>query len=98
MMRVEHVGVWAADLERLREFYATYLGATAGAKYANPTKGFESYFLTLPGGGARLELMRVPGLAGARRRPPGRAGPRRHRPGVGGGGGRPHRPAAGGRV
>ena len=65
MMRVEHVGVWAADLERLREFYAAYLGATAGARYANPAKGFESYFLTLPGGGARLELMRVPGLAGA---------------------------------
>ena len=64
-MRVEHVGVWAADLERLREFYAAYLGATAGAKYTNPAKGFESYFLTLPGGGARLELMRVPGLAGA---------------------------------
>jgi lactoylglutathione lyase len=57
--------VWAADLERLREFYAAYVGATAGAKYANPAKGFESYFLTLPGGGARLELMRVPGLAGA---------------------------------
>jgi lactoylglutathione lyase len=65
MMRVEHVGVWAADLERLREFYAAYLGATAGAKYSNPVKGFESYFLTLPGGGARLELMRTSGLAGA---------------------------------
>ena len=63
-MRVEHVAVWVADLDRVRDFYAAYFGAVAGAKYTNTTKGFESYFLTFPDGGARLELMRVPGLAG----------------------------------
>ena len=64
-MRVEHVAVWVADLERARQFYATYFGAAAGAKYVNPAKRFESYFLTFPAGGARLELMRVPRRAAA---------------------------------
>lgn len=61
-MWIEHAALWASDLERAREFYQTYFGATAGPKYANPAKGFESYFLTFPSGGARLELMRKPGL------------------------------------
>lgn len=64
-MRIEHVAVWAADLERMRAFYAAHFGAVAGPKYANPAKDFESYFLTFPDGGARLELMRVPELAAA---------------------------------
>lgn len=61
-MRVEHVGIWVEDLDRVRDFYAAYLGAVAGPRYTNSAKRFESYFLTLPGGGCRLELMRVPGL------------------------------------
>jgi lactoylglutathione lyase len=64
-MRVEHLAVWVAELDRVRDFYAAYFGAVAGSKYINPRKGFESYFLTFPDGGARLELMRVPGLAAA---------------------------------
>jgi lactoylglutathione lyase len=55
-MRIAHVAVWTADLERLRAFYEQHLGATAGRKYVNPTKGFSSYFLDFDGG-ARLELM-----------------------------------------
>lgn len=70
-MRIEHVGVWVEDLDRVRDFYVAYLGAVAGARYTNPAKRFESYFLTLPGGCCRLELMRVPGLPA---RPEGRAG------------------------
>ena len=57
-MRIEHAALWASDLERLRAFYETYFGAVAGPKYTNSAKGFESYFLTFPSGGARLELMR----------------------------------------
>jgi lactoylglutathione lyase len=64
-MRIDHIGLWASDLETIRAFYETYFGAIAGAKYTNPAKGFESYFLTFPGGNARLEVMRVAGL-GAR--------------------------------
>ncbi len=55
-MRIEHIAIWTHDLERLRHFYQTYFGATANAKYVNPHKQFESYFLTFSDG-ARLELM-----------------------------------------
>ncbi len=65
MSGLEHLAVWTRDLERLRAFYERYLGARAGARYANPGKQFESYFLSFDAGGARLELMRVPDLAAA---------------------------------
>ncbi len=61
-MRIEHVALWTQDLERLRIFYETYFEAEVGEKYVNPRHGFESYFLTFATG-ARLELMRQPGLA-----------------------------------
>lgn len=60
-MRIDHVAIWTADLERLRAFYCTHLGAVAGAKYVNPRKGFESYFLSFADG-PRLELMTVSNL------------------------------------
>lgn len=62
-MKIEHVALWTTQLETLKGFYETYFSAQAsGAKYYNPKKQFESYFLTFPSGGARLELMRIPGL------------------------------------
>jgi lactoylglutathione lyase len=60
-MRIAHVAIWTADLERLVAFYTRYFGAGAGHKYINPRRGFESYFLTFDDG-ARLELMRIPAL------------------------------------
>jgi lactoylglutathione lyase len=64
-MRIEHVALWTVDLERLRQFYETYFGARPNAKYVNPAKRFESYFLTFTSG-ARLEIMQRPDvLAGA---------------------------------
>lgn len=57
-MRIEHVAVWTKKLEQLKTFYETYFQAKAGAKYVNPHKQFESYFLTFDSG-ARLELMQM---------------------------------------
>ena len=57
-MHIEHIAIWAKDLDRLKEFYETYFGAKPGPKYFNPTKRFESYFLSFSSG-ARLELMRM---------------------------------------
>jgi lactoylglutathione lyase len=54
--RLEHVGVWVANLDRVAAFYKDYFGATVGELYRNERKGFESRFLTF-GGGARLEVM-----------------------------------------
>lgn len=56
MIRIEHVALWTGDLERLAAFYATYFGASVGARYDNPAKGYASRFLSF-GEGARIELM-----------------------------------------
>jgi lactoylglutathione lyase len=58
-MRIEHVALWTRDLERLRAFYERYFAATAGARYENARKQFQSYFLALEDG-ARIELMCSP--------------------------------------
>ncbi|MCU0353670.1 MAG: VOC family protein [Cytophagales bacterium] len=58
-MTLEHVAIWTDDLERLKDFYCKYFGGVPNEKYVNPTKGFESYFLTFASG-ARLEIMRKP--------------------------------------
>jgi lactoylglutathione lyase len=57
MPRLEHVALWTDDIERLCDYYVRYFGATPGAPYFNPVRGFESRFLSFEGG-ARLELMR----------------------------------------
>ncbi len=65
-MRLEHIAIWTRDLERSRAFYEKYFGAQVGALYRSRTRaGFNSYFLTFPGAGGRLELMSMPGLASA---------------------------------
>ncbi len=58
-MQIEHVAIWTKNLEQLKSFYETYFQASAGKKYLNPQKQFESYFLTFASG-ARLELMQQP--------------------------------------
>jgi len=55
-MKIEHIGIWVKDLEKMREFYQTYLHMHCGKKYENPRKGFSSYFLSFENG-ARIELM-----------------------------------------
>ncbi len=57
-MRIEHVALWTIDLERCKQFYASYFGAVAGAVYTNPAKGFESCFLSFSDG-ARIEVMKT---------------------------------------
>jgi lactoylglutathione lyase len=57
-MKIEHIALWTEDLGRLVSFYCTYFGATAGSRYENPVKGFESRFLSFATG-ARLEIMRT---------------------------------------
>ena len=61
MMRIEHVAVWANDIEVLCQFYETYFGAQTNFKYTNHKKQYQSYFLTFASG-ARLELMQRPDI------------------------------------
>ena len=60
-MHIAHVAIWTEDLERLSAFYSRFFGAQAGAPYRSSSRPFESVFLEF-GSGARLELMRAPGL------------------------------------
>jgi len=54
--RIEHVALWARDIDAVAAFYARWFGARVGDRYENPRKGFASRFLEF-GGGARLEIM-----------------------------------------
>lgn len=67
-MRIGHVALWTEDIERLVCFYETYFRASAGDRYANPAKGFESRFLSFESG-ARLEVMRTTALSPVKHAP-----------------------------
>jgi lactoylglutathione lyase len=63
-MKLEHVAIWTRQLEILKDFYMRYFGALPNDKYIaeEEFKGrFESYFLSFDTG-ARLELMKLPGI------------------------------------
>lgn len=61
-MRIEHMAMYTADLEKAKEFYTHYFGGTANEKYTNSHTGFSSYFIRFSDG-SRLELMNQPQLA-----------------------------------
>ncbi len=60
-MKIEHIALYAKDLEGARDFFCRYFGAASNVLYHNPKTGFQSYFLTFDSG-ARLELMQKPEL------------------------------------
>lgn len=63
-MKLEHVAIWTHKLEELKEFYERYFGAVPNDKYVSEKEfngRFESYFLSFDTG-ARLELMKLPGI------------------------------------
>jgi lactoylglutathione lyase len=62
MMKIEHLAIWVADLERMRFFYLQYFDTSAGEKYINCKTGFESYFIFFGEDKTRLELMTRPDI------------------------------------
>ncbi len=60
-MRIEHLAIWARDIEALRAFYERFFEASASARYVNEKKRFQSYFLSFASG-ARRELMQRPDI------------------------------------
>lgn len=67
-MKLEHIAIRTADLERLRSFYETYFHAQSGPAYTNPKKGFTSRFLTFTSG-CRIELMQYEQVTPVPRQP-----------------------------
>ena len=62
-MKIDHIAIWARDLERLKGFYEKYFGMKCGEKYVNPTKHYSSYFLSFEGSETRIEIMQRPDVA-----------------------------------
>lgn len=58
-MNLDHIALWAEDVECLKDFYVRYFNAVSSDRYHNPVKGFTSYFLTFPDGDTRLEIMNM---------------------------------------
>lgn len=61
-MRIEHIAIWADDIELLRSFYIKYFNLECGSRYTNPTKCFTSYFLSFGEDKTRMELMHIPDM------------------------------------
>jgi len=61
-MRIDHLAIWAENIELLRTFYTKYFGMVSNDKYVNSNRGFSSYFLSFEGEKSRIELMNFPGM------------------------------------
>ena len=60
-MKIEHVAIWAKDIDKVCEFYHKYFGGVVHPLYHNPAKQFTSRFVTFDDG-ARLEIMHRPDI------------------------------------
>jgi lactoylglutathione lyase len=60
-MIIDHVAIWTAQLEQMKDYYIKFFNGRAGQKYINETTYFESYFVTFDSG-TRLELMMKPDI------------------------------------
>ena len=60
-MKIEHVAIWANDIDKVCEFYRKYFGGVVQPLYHNPAKQFTSRFVTFESG-ARLEVMHRPDI------------------------------------
>lgn len=58
-MKIEHIALWAQNIEVLKSFYEKYFNAKSNKKYSNPNKKFSSYFLSFSSD-TRLEIMQMP--------------------------------------
>lgn len=64
VMHIEHVAMYANDLDTVKDFFEKYFQAKSTELYQNPKSGFKSYFLSFDDG-ARLELMNRPSMEDA---------------------------------
>lgn len=60
-MKIDHIGIWVKDLDKMAGFYMKYFKGVAGEKYHNPLKKFTSCFIQFPAG-TRIELMHNPDI------------------------------------
>ena len=58
-MKIEHVAIWAKDIDKVCAFYRKHFNGEVQPLYHNPAKQFTSRFVTFESG-ARLEVMHRP--------------------------------------
>jgi len=56
-MRIDHIAIWANDLEGLKDFYLRFFDCKVSNRYDNNEKQFSSYFLSFAGCDTRIEIM-----------------------------------------
>ena len=61
-MRIEHMAIWADDLEMPRALYTKYFNLKCGSKYKKKKKNYTSYFLSFGEDKIRIELMHIPDM------------------------------------
>ena len=61
-MKIEHLAIWADDIELLCQFYIKYFNTGCSGKYFNPKRNFTSRFLSFGEDETRIELMNIPGM------------------------------------
>jgi lactoylglutathione lyase len=60
-MKIEHIAIWAKDIDKVCAFYRKYFDGVVHPVYHNPAKQFTSRFVTFESG-ARLEVMHRPDI------------------------------------
>lgn len=61
-MKIEHIAIWAHNLEKMKDFYLENFPCEASKRYHNQNKDFSSYFIRFRNG-ARIELMYRPDIS-----------------------------------
>jgi len=59
-LKIEHIAIWADDIELLRQFYMKYFSVDCSEKYVNTKRNFTSFFLSFGEDKTRIELMHIP--------------------------------------
>ena len=68
-MKVDHIGIYAEDINRIANFYTKYFkGTLSQPAYHNPKKNFTSHFISFESG-AKLEIMHQPNIPTVKREP-----------------------------
>ena len=68
-MKVDHIGMYVKDLQKIANFYTKYFkGTLSQPAYYNPKKNFTSHFISFESGD-KLEIMHQPNIKEVKEQP-----------------------------
>ena len=65
-MKINHIALYANDLEKMKAFYEKYFAAKSNEMYHNPKTGLKTYFLEFSNG-CRIEIMTKENLSNVKK-------------------------------